>query len=175
MKLQFCCGANILPGWENHDADVDISKTMPFPSGCASHVFCEHGIEHITHRQAWNFLAECHRILQSGGWIRIAIPDFDRVWSAIKDNTAGDYIRIASKDGTARGALRAMVFDHGHQSLWNGNLLYGMMDTVGFERLSFEQHNTSACPEMRGIDGHGKAVGEAIAALETTAVEGRKL
>lgn len=175
IKIQFCCGSNLLPGWHNHDADMDIAKSLRFEDDCASHVFCEHGIEHLTHQQGWNFLDECHRILATGGRIRIAIPDFELIWSVVVQDRGNAYIKAASPEGTMQGALKAVVFNHGHKSVWTGIMLYIMLQCVGFQQVKFQSYGASGDPAMCGIDGHGKVVGEEIARIETTVVEGVKL
>lgn len=73
-KLNFCCGANHLDGWINADIECDIRKPLPHPDNSAQFIFCEHGAEHVSHREAWLFFAECWRVLAPGGVVRIAIP-----------------------------------------------------------------------------------------------------
>ncbi len=149
---------------------VDISKPLPYPDGCASHCFSEHTIEHISHQQAWNFLTEIHRILQPKGVVRICIPDITRMWSEITP----EYRKVASKEGTSQAAIRAAVFDHGHSAAWNKELLATFLQAIGFQTI-YENYGESTDPVLRGIDGHGKVCGEAIARTETSVVEGVKL
>lgn len=173
MKVQFCSGSNILAGWDNRDSETDIRRPLPFPDGTVSHIFCEHGMEHVSPCEAWQFIEECHRILEAQGWLRIAVPDIERIWSRMTP----DYMRAVRDgghgDGSAKAALRAALCEHGHQSAWSAGMLLAVMSAIGFEAQRCHV-GQSECPEMRGLEGHGKVVGQAIAALETTVIEGRK-
>jgi predicted SAM-dependent methyltransferase len=173
-KIQFGCGSNLLDGWDNRDSDCDIRKPLPYRDGCADFIFAEHVIEHLTPQQAWNFLEECHRILVHGGVVRIAVPDAQRIllhskpdyWAAVKKDGYGD--------GSPKDAVKAVVFAHGHQSVWTSNLLRTFLKAIGFkaELCSF---GVSLHRELDNIEGHGKVVGDAIARQETSVVEGVRL
>ena len=80
IKLNFGCGSNRLPGWENHDAEVDIASPLPFPDSHAHFIFAEHCVEHIDYYAALAFFKECRRILKPGGVLRLAIPSIENVW-----------------------------------------------------------------------------------------------
>ena len=81
-KLHLGCGPNRKPGWLNVDlsmpADLalDLREKFPFPDNSFSVIYSEHFFEHIDYPvAAGNFLAECFRVLKSGGLIRIGVPD----------------------------------------------------------------------------------------------------
>jgi predicted SAM-dependent methyltransferase len=174
MKIQFCCGGNRLPGWDNRDMDTDITKPLPFKDGAASHVLVEHGIEHISHAEAWNFLQECHRILKPRGIVRIAIPDITRMWSEMTREYQNAVQRGGHGDGTAKSCIKAAIFEHGHKGAWNRELLATMMQAVGFQ-TNFENIGESTDSELRGVEQHGKTVGDGVARVETSICEGVKV
>lgn len=173
MKLHLCCGANQLEGWTNRDMDCDIRKPLPYPDGSAEFIFCEHGAEHTTHREAWMFFEECFRVLQPGGVVRIAIPDLSRMAKHMTQEYADAVKKGGHGDGSFQSALKACVFEHGHQSVWTGTLLSVFLTAVGFKttlcRIGQSKH-----PELCGAEGHGKVVGEEIAEVETSVCEGVK-
>jgi predicted SAM-dependent methyltransferase len=82
-KLHLGCGGNILSGWLNTDlepgssdvARVDLTERLPFEDACFNYIFSEHVIEHLSYSQGLGMLSECHRVLRSGGRIRISTPD----------------------------------------------------------------------------------------------------
>jgi len=82
-KLHLGCGPKPLPGWVNIDilpdrGDVqdDITKLEHVPDGVASIIYASHVLEHTT-RHTWQaVLALWVRKLQTGGTLRIAVPDF---------------------------------------------------------------------------------------------------
>lgn len=174
-KIQFGAGSLGLPDpWENYDRDADISQPLDrarFPDGCASIVFSEMCVEHIKPQEAWNFLCECHRILAPGGLIRIVIPDFSLTWR-LKDP---DYARV---NGGVTGAttwkehMRSILFCHGHQGLWNSELLRDVLEAAGFTGVRIHRAGESDREELRGLEQHHHSVGKACAYSESGCVEG---
>ncbi len=80
MKLNLGCGTNKLLDWQNHDADVDISKRLPFGDRTADFIFIEHCVEHIAYYEAIEFFKECHRVLAPGGTLRVVVPSVEKIW-----------------------------------------------------------------------------------------------
>lgn len=77
-KIQFGSGKNILPGWENTDLPrVDIRKPLTYDTNSVDLVFHEHVIEHLDEVDGFNFMAECYRILNPGGIMRVSCPSLD--------------------------------------------------------------------------------------------------
>lgn len=175
-KIQFGAGACHISGFENYDMDVDITQPLPrdrFPDECADVVYSEMCLEHQTPQQAWSFLDECHRILRPGGLIRIVIPDFCLSWR-LKDP---DYFRV---NGGVTGAttwkeqMRSIIFSHGHQGLWNADLLQCVMEAIGFRDCAQHRAGESNRPEFVDIEQHWRSVGRSVAYSESGCVEGCK-
>lgn len=172
-RIQFCSGGNVIPGWINHDIDCDIRKRLPYEDQSTEFIFCEHGLEHVTQREAWLFLEECHRILVPGGVARIAIPDLTRMSIYMNAAYAAAVQRDVGGDGTFKSALRACMFEHGHLGLWNTALLRTVMSTIGFTVVEVFGGYSPHLP-LRDIESHGKVVGEDIAGIETSILEAAK-
>lgn len=173
-KIHLGCGGKIIEGWDNYDIEVDISKRLPFEDNSASRIFAEHVIEHVTHKQAWNFLEECRRVLVVGGVVRIALPDVQRMWDRMTDEYRAAVQKDVGGDGSAKAAIRAAIFDHGHQGAWTGSLLRTIMEAIGFKAKSVAM-GQSTFFDLVGVEQHGKTVGESVSRVETSVVEGVKL
>jgi SAM-dependent methyltransferase len=86
-KLQIGTGVNFLPGWLNTDIEpttdeiiyLNALEKFPLPDREFDYVFSEHMIEHINYSDGLFMLSECFRILKSGGKIRIATPDIEKI------------------------------------------------------------------------------------------------
>jgi predicted SAM-dependent methyltransferase len=74
-------------GWVNVDivrfpgvnCIYDCRKDLPFSENAVRCIFTEHFLEHIDYlEEAPLFLADCHRVLQPGGVIRIIVPDAEK-------------------------------------------------------------------------------------------------
>lgn len=168
MKLNLCCGGNIIDGWQNEDISMNITCPLPVASSSRTHVLIEHGLEHVTPQQAWNCLAEIHRVLKPGGIVRVCVPDIARIWKLANEN----YMRAAGCVLKSE-CVRAAIFNHGHAGAWTVELLEVVMQSIGFttERCDYGQ---SRHVELHGVDGHGKVVGDEVARIETSVVEGTK-
>jgi len=85
--LNLGCGDRFHPEWENVDyapasAKVrahDLRSGIPYPDGNFDVVYHSHVLEHFSRRAGVQFLRECHRVLRSGGILRIAVPDLESI------------------------------------------------------------------------------------------------
>lgn len=83
--LNIGCGGLFDPSWTNVDLvsrdesiiAADITKSLPFSNDAYSLVYHSHVLEHLQKDEGVFFIEECHRVLQPGGIIRIAVPDLE--------------------------------------------------------------------------------------------------
>jgi SAM-dependent methyltransferase len=172
-KIHLGCGGRVIPGWKNHDMEVDIRRPLPYPSNSASHILAEHVIEHVTPQQAWKFLEECYRVLKPGGVARICFPDLCRMSENMTDEYRAAVKAGGHSDGSKSGAIRAAVFSHGHQGAWTLSLMATIMRAVGLTVRSAEPRKSEDIA-LVDVDQHWKTVGESVNAVETSVVEGVK-
>ena len=171
VKLNFGCGANRIPGWQNFDEDVEIGKNLPFLDNYADFVFAEHVVEHVDYYQAIEFLHECRRVLKPGGIVRISVPSIENVMKR------GDpaYFRFTTKwqpDATARGALYALLYKHGHKAAWTDSMLEATLFFAGFKNVTRCEPGASTHAELRGVEGHHRVIGEHFNWIESSIFEG---
>jgi ubiquinone/menaquinone biosynthesis C-methylase UbiE len=88
---------------------VDViadAKTIPLPDACADFVFSSEGLEHFSHRQYQDVLAEWCRLVKPGGRIRIDVPDallaFTQwlEWDSLEGDRAMNRFLMGGQDGT---------------------------------------------------------------------------
>lgn len=85
--LNLGCGSRFHSNWENLDFSAasprvrvyDLRKGIPFPDSSFDVVYHSHLLEHFPRQFAPSFLRECHRVLKSGGLIRVAVPDLEKI------------------------------------------------------------------------------------------------
>lgn len=70
-------GAN---GWvtvDLHGADIsyDLRKGLPLPSNSVDKIYTSHMFEHIPFSQLKLFIAECFRVLKTGGELSVCVPN----------------------------------------------------------------------------------------------------
>lgn len=81
------CGTIYHPSWINLDIapdhpDVipaDITRGLPLPNSSAMACYSSHVLEHMDQAAARSLLAECLRVLESGGVLRLAVPDLEAI------------------------------------------------------------------------------------------------
>jgi len=172
IKFNFGCGTNRLEGWANYDSEIDISKSLPFPDAYADFILAEHVVEHVEYHQALSFFRECRRVLKPEGVVRIAVPSIERIWREGNQS----YFRFVQSRGwsrtpDARGAIEAMLTCHGHRAPWTASLLATTLYQSGFEHIVQRDPGLSDHLELRGVEGHGRVIGEAFNAIETVICE----
>lgn len=54
----------------------DLRHPIPLPDGSVARIHSEDFFEHITAQEMQTLLVECHRLLATGGMMRIGVPDY---------------------------------------------------------------------------------------------------
>jgi methyltransferase family protein len=174
LRLNLGCGTNKLNGWENHDADVDITKRLPWDDSSVGYINIEHCVEHVSYRSAIEFFKEAHRVLAPGGVLRITVPSLEQI--AKCEDTS--YYRFTTKwqqvGATKRGAMHAIIYAHGHEAAWNARLMRDTLYFAGFDDVRECSPGHSNDPVLRGVEGHGKVIGDKFNLIESCTHEARK-
>ncbi len=192
-KLQLGTGANVYPGWLNTDVHdfrrqgevvyLDTTEPFPLPDGSFDLVFSEHMIEHLTYSEGQHCLRECHRVLRSGGRIRVATPSVDRLIT-LYDREQSDlqrrYVRwsIDSFQGGEVPYLAGFVVnnffrDWGHRFIYDVETLRHALESVGFVDVEEWPVGESGDPRLVGLERHMRSAAE-FNAFETMVLEARR-
>jgi len=147
-RINLGCGGNILEGWENHDADVDVTKPLPWFSDEVDYILAEHLTEHLSSGDAIRFLKECYRILKPGGVLRLLCP------------VLGTHL--------GRDKTFDLLVNHGHLIALNEDLMRVLLWCAGFNMLAIDK------TPRREWDGHYKVIGLELDNLETCRLEAMK-
>lgn len=172
IRLNFGCGTNKLAGWANYDREIDISRPLPFATAYADFILAEHVVEHVEFAAALRFFKECRRVLKPGGVARIAVPSIEQVW---KDGTDAYFGWVHTKKWAptpdARGAMDAILHQHGHRAPWTASVLASALYLAGFDTIVPRDPGLSDHAALRGVEGHGRVIGDAFNAIETIVCE----
>lgn len=95
-KINLACGDIFIngDGWINFDyascssavRKANLLGELPLESNSALLVYSSHFLEHIPYGEVPSFIAECHRLLQPGGILRLVLPDFENLCRAYLEN-----------------------------------------------------------------------------------------
>ncbi len=121
LKLHLGCGWKHFDGYVNVDLRItdatdlicNITK-LPWPDGSVSAIESYHVIEHISHKNFRNALAEWYRVLKPGGKLILECPHFDR---AVREYLEGNEARLMNIFGRQRFDGDAHLFGYNPQRL----------------------------------------------------------
>lgn len=190
-KLNVGCGRNVMKGWLNGDLNpfraniyLDATQRLPFRQDTFHYIFSEHLIEHLKYEEGRHLLRECFRVMKPKGKIRIATPDFDfliRLRSPEKSKLQEEYIRWATEQFQPPGTTpnEVAVINHffrawGHQFIYDLKTLEASLKKAGFSKIQKCPVNESEDFHLKGIEWHGKVIGDAYNGLETLVLEAVK-
>jgi predicted SAM-dependent methyltransferase len=193
-KLHVGAASNILEGWLNSDLKprsedvvlLDVSEPFPFEPDSFDYVFSEHLIEHLGYDTGKFMLRECFRVMRSGGRIRIATPDTERLVALLspdRDPTQMEYIEWISdkffpeygKPNRASIVVNNAFRSWGHQFLYDRETLKDVLEKTGFVDIVTFHPGESSDENLRGIENHGFTVGnEEMNRFETMVLEAKR-
>lgn len=171
MKLHLMCGARQEPGWINIDttppADMlhDVRNGLPFSNNTATHIFCEHGLEHLTREEGVSLLRECARVLKPDfGRIRISVPDLSYL---VRRYLIGplDFAEVVGwVPVTPAQMLNQGMRMWGHQFMYDADELKLVLREAGFVFIFFKNYQETRHDGMM-VEGRpflGEVIVEAI-------------
>jgi len=147
--LNLGCGYKYVKADEWLNADMmsvgdDVVKCnfldgIPFESGRFDLVYHSHVLEHFAKADGEKFIAECYRILKPGGFIRVALPNLEKI--------AKEYLRnldrAASAEPNANNDYDWMMLEMYDQTVRNetgGNMMkYLTQDKIPNEEYVFNR------------------------------------
>jgi predicted SAM-dependent methyltransferase len=85
LYLNLGCGRRAHSSWINLDlapsvpgvVSCDLSTGIPYPDSSIDVVYNSAMLEHLKKCDAESFVRECHRVLKTGGILRIGVPDLE--------------------------------------------------------------------------------------------------
>lgn len=189
-KLQVGAGFNMLEGWLCTDIEprsdegvfLDATKPFPFEDATFDYVYSEHMIEHIPWTDGLFMLRECRRVLKPGGAIRIATPDMKvllDLYRGAEQPLARRYMHWIT-DTFLEGVpvykpqfvINNAFTNWGHRFLYDAEVMGMALTDCGFRNVRQVTSGESEDPHLRGLESHGKHVGdEAMADFETMVFE----
>lgn len=95
MKLHIGCGPRNLPGWKHLDIrklddHIDFvgraDDLSQFRDNSVEEIYACHLLEHFGRNEVDRVLTEWHRVLENGGILRIAVPDFEAAAAEYLEN-----------------------------------------------------------------------------------------
>jgi predicted SAM-dependent methyltransferase len=123
VKSNDWVNADMLP-YGNEVIQCNFLNGIPFDSNKFDLVYHSHVLEHFSKKDGENFIKECHRILNSGGVIRIAMPNLEEIAKQYlanieramnkEEDASNDYdwIMLEMYDQTIRNKSGGLMLDY---------------------------------------------------------------
>lgn len=170
-KLHLACGTNVLSQWANIDILNDpaiirwnITNGLPARSGSIEYIFSEHFIEHVTHKQASTLLAECCRVLKTGGLLRISTPNLRVLIDQYMLGQTTEWADVHWHPRTPCQMLNEGFRLWGHQFVYDLEELEHLLLQAGFGTITRVLWRESTTPALRNLECrpfHGEIILEA--------------
>jgi SAM-dependent methyltransferase len=124
--------------WDNRVFLHDLTRRFPWPDASTSCCYSSHTLEHLTREQGVFLLKESHRVLRSGGVVRIVVPDLGSVIRKYGDGTIRadrfletlDVLYGTNKRGFKK--LLAPFYEYPHKCMYDTSTLISVMRGIGF-------------------------------------------
>ena len=124
---------------------ADATKHIPLPDESVSCIYTSHMFEHLSKEGGRKFLGEALRVLESGGVLRISVPDLRKaVDSYLEDSDADRFIEslhvAAPPVITTRQKVRLFFAGYRHhQWMYDGSSLANLMRNMGFRNVTIQE------------------------------------
>lgn len=161
--------------WSSNVLVHDVRKGLPFEANSLSAIYASHMLEHLYLADAKRLLAECYRVLEPNGVLRIVVPDLRALvmeyLDALTDKSSIQSSRVEAgypadvlnekmlfRDIEApRGSLAFRLYTalqdfHSHKWMYDSNSLIGHITEAGFEAVESKQFLQSQIIDIEQVE-----------------------
>ena len=125
--------------WDDSIYLHDLTRPFPWPDNSIDIVYSSHTLEHMSREKGKAFLHQCHRVLKSGGIIRIVVPDLFAIVRRYLDGElpAEEFVEalgVLYLDSGSRWKSRLAPFvQYPHKCMYDTPSLVKCLSNAGFE------------------------------------------
>jgi predicted SAM-dependent methyltransferase len=131
LKLDLGAGHVRIPGYTAIDATLghDV-RSLPFTNDVADEIRASHVLEHIPFCEAQQVLQHWVDILKPGGWLKVAVPNFDLIVKWYSEGRGSEL--------NLEGMLMGGHSDHNdaHHAIYQMQKLHELMERAGLEDIT---------------------------------------
>jgi predicted SAM-dependent methyltransferase len=162
-RLHLGSGDHHIANWINVDFSpmmnvevaADLTREMPFRSASIDLIHSEDFIEHVDEAAGKLVLRECHRILRTGGVMRLLTPDLRALIEEVYVRRDPRHLRWCGvnldSDDPCSALNMHMRMGGEHRFIYDGEHLTSLLRETGFH-VRRVRYNASPVPELRFLD-----------------------
>lgn len=130
---------------------LNVAKSWRYADGQFDAIYSSHVLEHLPLHAARVCLAESYRCLQSGGVLRISVPDLDALVADYDPSRA-----MAWATGCFEANERSEK--NMHHFMYNFSSLSELLQAAGFSRIERQTHKAGLCPDVEMLDNRPESL-----------------
>ena len=132
---------------------IDFSRPLPIGDGTVDGIFSEHVQEHFTLEDGVTLLSECHRILVPGGWVRLIMPDAEKILRTYLQDSDELLRRRPVPSNRPMEAVNSYFRQrYEHQCLYDFDLAKYAFEAAGFATVTRAEFGQGSCPPAMILD-----------------------
>jgi predicted SAM-dependent methyltransferase len=133
------------------------ATSLPFRDGTVGVIYSSHMLEHLDREETRRFLAEAHRVLCAGGWIRLVVPDlqhFVREYQRVGDADAFlESLRLSmSRERGRKRLIQHLAGFRGHRWMYDAASFARLLESSGFTDVAVVGPGETSIPEVGELD-----------------------
>jgi predicted SAM-dependent methyltransferase len=159
--------------WSSSIVVHNIRKRLPFREGSAAAIYASHVLEHLYREEGQRLMAECFRVLQAGGVLRVVVPDLRAIAEEYVGNGASK-----KKSADSESLRPAELFNqrlmmrwptpassnlfyriytswedfHSHKWMYDADSLAGLFVSAGFVQVERRNCHDSRIGDIRQVE-----------------------
>jgi len=118
---------------------------VPFHAETVDYIYSSHMLEHLFREDAQALLRDAHRVLRSGGTIRIAVPDLTYALQLYHQGLSEQAMAFFF-------SLRREGWLAQHHYMYDFELLAQLLATAGFTQIERCAFQSGRCPDLEILD-----------------------
>jgi len=122
----------------------NVEHGLPFADASVDFLYSSHLLEHLFQEDAEAFAMECHRVLKSGGVLRICVPDLEHALAL--------YAQGQKEKALEYFFVKRIGYFNAHKFMYDYELLASLMKRAGFARTGKCAYRSGATPDLETLD-----------------------
>lgn len=135
--------------WHDSIFIHNLTERFPWSDGAVHTIYSSHTLEHLSREEGLFFLRESHRVLKTGGIIRIVVPDLAAFVNKYLSGElrANDFVErlgvlYEKKSSTLKTRLGSFI-QFPHKCMYDTQTLLAILEEIGFKASSRKPFNSN--------------------------------